>query len=129
MLLEMNVKMLGQVFTPVSIVQLMLSLRRRSGRVLEPSCGDGAFSNLIPDCVAIELDSANAPRHALVMDFFDFPLSETFETIIGNPPYVRFQDIAPKQNRNSRLRASTLAQTFISSSLKNALSTLHRQAN
>ncbi|MDB5815307.1 MAG: methyltransferase small domain protein [Rhodocyclales bacterium] len=29
------------------------------------------------------------------MDFFDFPLEEPrFDTIIGNPPYVRFQDIA-----------------------------------
>lgn len=28
------------------------------------------------------------------MDFFDFPVSEKFDTIIGNPPYVRFQDIA-----------------------------------
>ncbi len=99
----MNVKTLGQVFTPPSIVQLMLSLRRRSGRVLEPSCGDGAFSNLIPDCVAIELDATKAPRHALVMDFFDFPLSETFETIIGNPPYVRFQDIAPETKQKLSL--------------------------
>ncbi len=99
----MNVKTLGQVFTPLSIVQLMLSLRRRSGRVLEPSCGDGAFSTLIPDCVAIELDATKAPRHALVMDFFDFPLSEKFETIIGNPPYVRFQDIAPETKRKLSL--------------------------
>ncbi len=91
----MNVKTLGQVFTPPSVVSLMLSLRKNSGRVLEPSCGDGAFSSVIPDCVAIELDATKAPPHALVMDFFDFPTSEKFETIIGNPPYVRFQDIAP----------------------------------
>ncbi len=99
----MNVKTLGQVFTPPSIVQLMLSLRRCSGRILEPSCGDGAFSNLIPNCVAIELDGTKAPRHALVMDFFDFPLSEKFETIIGNPPYVRFQDIAPETKQKLSL--------------------------
>ncbi len=89
----MNVKTLGQVFTPPSIVKVMLSLRRCSGRVLEPSCGHGAFSNELSNCVAIELDSTKAPPYALVMDFFDFPTSEKFETIIGNPPYVRFQDI------------------------------------
>ncbi|MFQ3609834.1 MAG: class I SAM-dependent methyltransferase, partial [Chloroherpetonaceae bacterium] len=85
-----NVQTLGQVFTPPSIVKVMLSLRRRSGRVLEPSCGDGAFSNELSNCVAIELDSSKAPPYARVMDFFDFPTSEKFETIIGNPPYVRF---------------------------------------
>ena len=29
------------------------------------------------------------------MDFFDYPLSEKFDTIIGNPPYVRCRDISP----------------------------------
>jgi adenine-specific DNA-methyltransferase len=31
--------------------------------------------------------------HIMNMDFFDFEISNTFDTIIGNPPYVRFQDI------------------------------------
>ena len=31
---------------------------------------------------------------AEIRDFFDYPLSEQFDTIIGNPPYVRFQDVA-----------------------------------
>lgn len=29
----------------------------------------------------------------LNMDFFSYPVSEKFDTIIGNPPYVRYQDI------------------------------------
>jgi methylase of polypeptide subunit release factors len=37
---------------------------------------------------------ARCPEGALVRDFFDYPLSEQFDTIIGNPPYVRFQDVA-----------------------------------
>lgn len=90
-----DVAMLGQVFTPPAVVQQMLALRRNRGRVLEPSCGDGAFALQIPDCVAIEYDRRVAPPIAQVMDFFDFPLEEArFDTIIGNPPYVRFQDIA-----------------------------------
>ncbi len=99
----MNVKTLGQVFTPPFIVSLTLSLRKNSGRVLEPSCGDGAFSSVIPDCLAIELDATKAPPHALVMDFFDLPTSEKFETIIGNPPYVRFQDINPETKKKLSL--------------------------
>jgi adenine-specific DNA-methyltransferase len=73
----------------------MLSLRQNSGRVLEPSCGDGAFSGCLPGCVAIELDRAHVPTGCLNMDFFAFPVSEKFDSIIGNPPYVRYQDIYP----------------------------------
>ncbi|PLK50953.1 SAM-dependent methyltransferase [Uliginosibacterium sp. TH139] len=74
----------------------MLALRRNRGRVLEPSCGDGAFANALPGCVAIELDGRVAPAGALQMDFFAYPPSEKFDTIIGNPPYVRYQDILPE---------------------------------
>ncbi|MGQ9806717.1 MAG: Eco57I restriction-modification methylase domain-containing protein [Chlorobiales bacterium] len=91
-----DVRNLGQVFTPQVVVEQMLALRKNRERVLEPSCGDGAFSNHIPNCIAIELDPTKAPAHALVMDFFNYPTSNTFETIIGNPPYVRFQDILPE---------------------------------
>lgn len=91
---ERDVAHLGQVFTPPEIVDAMLALRCNFGRVLEPSCGDGAFSSRLPDCVAIEADRRHAPKGALQMDFFAYPAAEAFDTIIGNPPYVRFQDIA-----------------------------------
>ncbi|MGM9746791.1 MAG: Eco57I restriction-modification methylase domain-containing protein [Paludibacteraceae bacterium] len=89
----LNIETLGQVFTPPTIVAVMLQLCKNEGRVLEPSCGNGAFFNEIPDCVGIECDSTICPQRALNMDFFDYPISEKFDTIIGNPPYVRFQDI------------------------------------
>ena len=88
-----NVETLGQVFTPSSIVSQMLSLRRNDGRILEPSCGNGAFYKEIPNCVGIEIDPQHCPEGALNMDFFDYPVTEKFDTIIGNPPYVRYQDI------------------------------------
>ncbi|KER11085.1 MAG: DNA methyltransferase [[Candidatus Thermochlorobacteriaceae] bacterium GBChlB] len=91
-----DVKNLGQVFTPRRVVEKMLTLRKNRGRVLEPSCGDGAFSNCLPDCVAIELDATKAPANALVTDFFGYSTDHLFETVIGNPPYVRFQDILPE---------------------------------
>lgn len=88
-----NVETLGQVFTPQSIVAQMLTLRKNDGRCLEPSCGNGAFFNEIPGCVGIEIDAQHCPQGALNMDFFDYPITEKFDTIIGNPPYVRYQDI------------------------------------
>ena len=90
-----NVETLGQVFTPAGVVRTMLSLRRNSGRVLEPSCGDGAFSHCLPGCVAIEVDRTHAPTGSLNIDFFAYPEEEKFQTIMGNPPYVRYQDILP----------------------------------
>ncbi len=86
----------GQVFTPPEIVARMLVLRRNHGRALDPACGDGAFSNRIPGCVAIEMDPAHCPPGALNLDFFAYPEAEKFATIIGNPPYVKARDILPE---------------------------------
>ena len=85
----------GQVFTPPEVVERMLTLRRSHGRVLEPACGDGAFSSRLPGCVAIEIDAAICPPDAKAQDFFAYPEAEKFDTIIGNPPYVKSRDIRP----------------------------------
>jgi adenine-specific DNA-methyltransferase len=98
-----DIASLGQVFTPAPIVERMLGLIRNHGRVLEPACGDGAFSSRLPGCVAIELDAAHAPPGALHLDFFAYPASEKFHTVIGNPPYVKARDIPPA----TRIRLSS----------------------
>jgi adenine-specific DNA-methyltransferase len=92
----LDVARFGQVFTPSSIVERMLALRRNRGRTLDPACGDGAFSSRMRDCVAIELDPAHCPPGALNIDFFAYPETECFDTIIGNPPYVKARDILPE---------------------------------
>ena len=93
-----NVEQLGQVFTPANVVDFMLDLCRNRGRVLEPSAGNGAFFSRLrsagSDCTGIEIDPDVAPEGTKVCDFFDYPIDEQFDTIIGNPPYVRFQDVA-----------------------------------
>ena len=92
----LDVAVLGQVFTPPDIVERMLQLVRNRGRVLDPSCGDGAFSQRLAGAVAIELDPRFCPPGALNMDFFAYPEEEKFDTIIGNPPYVKARDILPQ---------------------------------
>ena len=92
----LNVLRKGQVFTPPFVVTQMLTLRRNRGRVLEPSCGDGAFLAAIPDAVALEIDASIAPAAARIIDFFAYPEHEKFDTIIGNPPYVRSRDVLPE---------------------------------
>ena len=92
-----QIRHLGQVFTPPHIVKWMLSLRKNRGRVLEPSCGEGSFlKHLEPQAVGVEVDRhlITDPR-VLYMDFFHYSVRHQFDTIIGNPPYVRFQDICP----------------------------------
>lgn len=91
-----RVEKFGQVFTRDDVVRQMLALRRNSGRTLEPSAGQGAFSRHLPGCVEIEIDASVASENAMIMDFMAYPVSEKFDTIIGNPPYVRYQDILPE---------------------------------
>lgn len=94
-----DVEQLGQVFTPPAIVDLMIGLLKNRGRVLEPAAGNGAFSRRLKRCIAIEIDKRVAPKGALVTDFFAYPLSERFGAVIGNPPYVRYQDIPDDTKR------------------------------
>jgi len=100
-----NIKHLGQVFTPQFVVSDMLLLRRNFGTVLEPSSGDGAFAKNIPDCISIEIDSNHCTKNSLNIDFFDYSIENKFDTIIGNPPYVRYQDImfSTKKKLNTTL--------------------------
>ena len=93
---------LGQFFTPQAVIDCMLTLVRGRGRVLEPACGDGAFLKHFPGATGIEIDPRHAPQGAEVMNFFEFPEDERFATIIGNPPYVRHQDISPGTRRLAR---------------------------
>ena len=99
--LPMNIQQLGQVFTPPDMVERMIGMRRNKGTVLEPCAGGGAFmAALGADAVGIELDGGVVTDKRIhVGDFFAYPTDNRFDTIIGNPPYVRFQDIRDSTKR------------------------------
>jgi adenine-specific DNA-methyltransferase len=99
---DYEIAALGQFFTPPLIVDCMLTLVRNRGRVLEPACGDGAFLRHFPGAMGIEVDPRCAAPGAEVMNFVELPGDERFDTIIGNPPYVRYQDISPGTRRLAR---------------------------
>ena len=90
-----NTLSLGQFFTPELMVQRMLSLRKNKGSILEPSSGACAFmKELEPSAVGIEIDKKYCnDKRVLHTDFFNYSTKNKFNTIIGNPPYVRHQDI------------------------------------
>ena len=97
----MNISELGQVFTPPEVVEAMLELRRNFGSVLEPSAGEGAFMRALKtSATGIELDAGViAEKRIQNGDFFAYPLKNRFDTIIGNPPYVRYRDIRHNTKR------------------------------
>ena len=119
---KLNVDFLGQVFTEKIIVNKMLKLRKNKGTILEPSCGAGAFFNKIKGCVGVEYDSSVCPKNAINIDFFDYSLDNKFNTIIGNPPYVKFQNINSdtkmKLNMESFDERSNLYLFFIEKCIK-----------
>jgi len=91
-----DIAALGQVFTPPAIVERMLALIHNKGRRLDPASGDGAFSSRLNRCVAIEIDPRHRQAGTYNLDFFVYPEDEKFDTIIGNPPYVKARDIRPE---------------------------------
>ncbi|MDR2366268.1 MAG: class I SAM-dependent methyltransferase [Zoogloeaceae bacterium] len=97
---QRDVENLGQVFTPPSVAQFMLGLCRGRGRTLEPAAGTGVFCEALKregrDFVALEIDARLASPQMRIQDFFAYPETEKFDAVIGNPPYVRHQDIRPE---------------------------------
>jgi adenine-specific DNA-methyltransferase len=94
--MNLDVSNLGQVFTPDFIVADMIKLIKNQGTILEPSAGDGAFALKLDKkrVTAIEYDEKFAKQNDFLnIDFFKFSITNKFDTIIGNPPYVRYQDI------------------------------------
>ncbi len=98
-MLDKDVTNLWQVFTPIFIVDEMIGLIKNHWKILEPSCWDWAFTKNLKSAIWIEFDTRmyeiakKDNANILNMDFFDYDISNKFDTIIWNPPYVRFQDI------------------------------------
>jgi adenine-specific DNA-methyltransferase len=97
-------KSLGQYFTPNLIVKFMIKLiseGRVERRILEPSAGKGVFLKRLIDegfqsVTGIEIDpklTNGSPIPIKVGNFFDVPIKEKFDIVIGNPPYIRWKNL------------------------------------
>ena len=150
----------GAVFTRPEVVEYMMREVRRAGqfrkwsslKVLEPSCGDGAFVLPIIDALVAEspdwndraldgflsafdiseqsiervqaavlarLKGAGCPesvaRRLIARWFFreDFLLYETskkFDVVIGNPPYIRFDNLSKEKQQAYKSRYVTFSE-------------------
>lgn len=124
----------GAFFTPPELARYLAEFAIRDGgdAVLEPSCGEGAFLvaalNRLIELGASKADAssqvhgyelhaatASAARDRLsriglspsvsVGDFFYEEPGPHYDSIVGNPPYIRYQDFAGAQRARARADA------------------------
>nr|WP_324674452.1 N-6 DNA methylase [Mycobacterium sp. 663a-19] len=111
------------------------AVRSTADRVLEPSCGEASFILAAVDrLAALRGDDPTAPRDTGVLDgvelhqpsadaagrlihaagvsaritvgdFFDVEPTGSYDVVIGNPPYVRYQDFSGASRARSRAAA------------------------
>lgn len=144
----------GAFFTPPVIASFITNwaVRDASDLILEPSAGDAEFlahsvSRLralgasTPVVHGVELHPWSAEYGAgrvraaggevimTISDFFDTPASGHYTAVIGNPPYIRFQDFAGEARTKARAAAfrggvtlSGLASSWAAFTVHGALS-------
>lgn len=133
---ESPTKLRGGYYTEPEIASFLLRwvLQTKPKAILEPSCGDGVFfrclenldSSSIENLTGFEIEtseiekarkSTNALKHIKKVelneqDFLEWFLSNivilpTFDAVIGNPPFIRYQYL---ENRQQQLAESIFKQ-------------------
>lgn len=123
----------GAFFTPPEMARYIAAwaIREATDSVLEPSCGEAIFleqahSELVAhgahapkhgQLVGVDLHQPSVDRARTVLasnnidadlragDFFELDIAADFDAVIGNPPYIRYQDFQ-KQTRAKALEAA-----------------------
>lgn len=121
----------GAFFTPAALAHFVSrwAIRSPTDQVLEPTCGEAAFlvaaaarfdtigapDTATLDGIEIHRASAEFARAAVlesgrdatisVADFFSVPAQRRYDAVLGNPPYVRYQDHAGAERASSRQAA------------------------
>jgi adenine-specific DNA-methyltransferase len=147
----------GAFFTPPAISRYLADWAVQSplDTVLEPSCGEASFllaaghrlrdigQRPLPSCEqlhGVEIHESSAQQaHALlaaeqfeakitVSDFFDYQSLFKFDAVVGNPPFVRYQDFSGVARARSLeaalaqgVRLSGLASSWAAFVIKAAL--------
>jgi len=137
----------GAFFTPSAMAEHLAqwAVRAATDAVFEPSCGEAAFllaagerlrqlgrgPERLDQLAGIELHDPSATRAAVSLsladvnalvqigNFLALPARPTYDAVIGNPPYVRYQDFtgsaraeAQALARRSGVRLSGLASSW-----------------
>ena len=136
----------GAFFTPSALSQFMVdwAIRSASDSILEPSTGDAAFlisaverlrslsadPHFVPTVDGVEIhepsarrameliDQAGGVARLTISDFFLLEPQTHYDAVVGNPPYIRYQDFAGAaraRSRESALRAGVSLTALASS--------------
>ena len=112
----------GQYFTPKIVAEFMVSLAdiTAESKILEPSSGQGVFLDILynkghRNIIAYEIDrelggNYNFVRHE---SFVSVKVSEKFDLIIGNPPYIRWKNL--EEELKEELSKNTLWNKYFNS--------------
>lgn len=116
----------GAFFTPTPVARFVTdwAVRSPSDAVLEPSCGDAVFLHEVGrggchlgPLVGVEIHEASAQESARSLlaegieatirtgDFFVQEPVGSFDAVVGNPPYVRYQAFSGAARARSRAAA------------------------
>lgn len=123
-------KLRGGYYTPIDIAVFLTRwvLQNKPRRLLEPSCGDGAFFEAMARLGPPEVESITAfevhPREAAkargsarslkgvratvqATDYLEWSLGRSprnaeFDAVMGNPPFIRYQYLANRQQELAR---------------------------
>lgn len=137
-------KLRGAYYTPYALAAAMVRLCPHGAEsILEPSCGDGVFLEALSknghlcedtrlDAVEIEAEPLKLAASRLQhnrnfafhnLDFFEFYRGKTtgsYDLIIGNPPYIRYQYMSPDERAalsnlltKHGMRANRLINTWV----------------
>lgn len=114
----------GQYFTPKLVADFMVSLldSDKNGKILEPSCGEGVFLDSLlnagfENIEGMEFDKdcwSNAVHKVTYADYLlQNDMNETYDGIIGNPPYIRWKNLT--NDLKSNLKKSHVWNEYCSS--------------
>jgi len=133
----------GAFYTPAELTRFLArwAIRSASDRVLEPSCGDGAFMAAVAEqftdlgvhglagrLIGVEREPAEAEKaqsiaptaQVLTADFFDVDPDTLLavDAVIGNPPYIRYHGFtgSAREKGLARARAQGVELTNLASS-------------
>ncbi len=123
----------GAFFTPEEVARFIVewTVRTPTDVVLEPSCGEAAFLAPVGSRLAelgaervgasqlhgVELHEPSAENARILLagsgfgaritvsDFFDADLAPEYDAVVGNPPYVRYQDFRGESRAKSQRAA------------------------
>lgn len=112
----------GQYFTPEVVAGFMIDLAdiAPDSKILEPSCGQGVFLDLLHqrgfnDVTAYEIDDDLAKNFPNIRyeSFVTADINEKYDLIIGNPPYIRWKNL--EDNLKQELATNLLWNKYCNS--------------